>query len=141
LIDVVSPCVTFNDHEASTKSYRYTREANRPVVMADFVPITGDIIASYEGGSARNVVMHDGSVVRFRKVPEDYDPSDRDAVYNYLRERQEAGELATGLLFLEPDAEEMHDVLGTVEAPLTTLPFEDLCPGSRVLEEIQARFR
>ena len=71
----------------------------------------------------------------------DYDPSDRDAVYAYLRERQAEGELATGLLFLESDAGDMHDVLGTIEAPLTTVPFEDLCPGSAALEEIQARFR
>lgn len=141
LVDIVSPCVTFNDHEASTKSYRYTREQNRPIVEADFVPITGEITASYEEGAARNVVMHDGSVVRFRKVSEDYDPSDRDAVYGYLRERQAEGELLTGLLFIEADAGDMHDVLGTVDAPLTNLPFEDLCPGSATLEEIQARFR
>jgi len=141
LVDIVSPCVTFNDHEASTKSYRYTREQNRPIVEADFVPITAEITTSYEVGSARNVVMHDGSVVRFRKVTEDYDPSNRDAVYSYLRERQAEGELATGLLFIEADAGDMHDVLGTVDAPLTSIPFEDLCPGSATLEEIQARFR
>jgi 2-oxoglutarate ferredoxin oxidoreductase subunit beta len=141
LVDVVSPCVTFNDHEASTKSYRYTREQNRPVVMADFVPPAEEITASYEGGTAREVAMHDGSLVRFRKVPEDYDPTDRDAVYAYLRERQGVGELPTGLLFIEPGAEDMHRTLGTVERRLHDLPFEALCPGATALEEIQRRFR
>jgi len=141
LVDIVSPCVTFNDHEASTKSYRHTREQNTPVVIADFVPITEEITASYQEGTARNVAMHDGSVVRFRKVNEDYDPSDRDAVYAYLKERQAVGELATGLLFIEADAADMHEVLNTVERPLHDLPFDQLCPGSEKLEEIQARFR
>ncbi len=141
LVDVVSPCVTFNDHEASTKSYRHTREQNRPVVIADFVPPAKEITTSYEGGSVRDVTMHDGSVVRFRKVPEDYDPNDRDAVYAYLRERQQAGELPTGLLYIDPDAQAMHEVCETLEAPLFNLPFEDLCPGEGALEEIQARFR
>jgi len=109
--------------------------------IADFVPITGEIRASYEEGSARNVRMHDGSVVRFRKVRDDYDSSDRDTVYTYLRERQAEGELPTGLLFLEPGAEEMHDVLGTVDGRLFDYPFEELCPGSAELEEIQGRFR
>jgi len=141
LIDVVSPCVTFNDHEASTKSYRYTRDRNRPVVEADFVAPATEITASYDGGAVRAVRMHDGSVVRFRKVPEDYDPTDRDAVYAYLRERQSAGELPTGLLYLEQAENEMHQVARTVPAPLYSLPHEQLCPGRRVLEEIQARFR
>jgi 2-oxoglutarate ferredoxin oxidoreductase subunit beta len=141
LIDIVSPCVTFNDHEASTKSYRYTREQNRPVIEADFVAPATEITASYDGGSARAVRMHDGSVVRFRKVPEDYDPGDRDAVYAYLRERQAAGELPTGLLYLEEGDNEMHQVARTVQTPLVRLPFEELCPGGAVLDEIQARFR
>jgi 2-oxoglutarate ferredoxin oxidoreductase subunit beta len=141
LVDVVSPCVTFNDHEASTKSYRYTREQNRPVVIADFVAPAEEITAEYEGGSAHDVAMHDGSLVRFRKVPEEYDPTDRDAVYAFLRERQGAGELPTGLLFIEPGAEDMHHALGTVERRLHDLPYETLCPGKAALEEIQRRFR
>jgi 2-oxoglutarate ferredoxin oxidoreductase subunit beta len=141
LVDVVSPCVTFNDHEASTKSYRYTRERNRPVVIADFVPPAVEITASYASGSARAVTMHDGSVVHFRKVPEAYDPTDRDGVYNFLRQRQNAGELPTGLLYLDPDGEEMHEQAGTTDAPLVDVAFEDLCPGSAVLADIQARFR
>lgn len=141
LIDVISPCVTFNDHEASTKSYRYTRQANRPVVEVDFVPPAVEITASYEGGAARDVTMHDGSVVRFRKVPEAYDPTDRDAVYAYLRSRQEAHELPTGLLFLEPGSADMHQTLGTRERPLWNAAFEELCPGADALADLQTRFR
>ncbi|MGD2070046.1 MAG: 2-oxoacid:ferredoxin oxidoreductase subunit beta [Gemmatimonadota bacterium] len=141
LVDVVSPCVTFNDHEASTKSYRYTREANRPVVIADFVPLAEEITTTYEGGDVKDVTMHDGSVVRFRKVPTEYDPTDRDAVYAFLREEHARGELPTGLLYVEPGSKEMHDVLETVDEPLWNEPFERLCPGREVLDQIQSRFR
>jgi 2-oxoglutarate/2-oxoacid ferredoxin oxidoreductase subunit beta len=141
LVDVISPCVTFNDHEASTKSYRYTRAQNRPVVETDFVPIRATIQTAYAEGGVREVAMHDGSVVRFRKVPDDFDPSSRDQVYRYLRERQAAGEVATGLLYMEPDAPDMHDVLGTVEAPLVDLPFEVLCPGAGALDRLMDDFR
>ena len=141
LLDVISPCVTFNDHEGSTKSYRYTREHDVEIVATDFVPLTAEIRAAYDPGAARDVRMHDGSVMRLRKVAEGYDPTDRDGAYAYIRARQRAGEVPTGLLFVEPDAADMHEVLGTVDAPLARLPFEDLCPGSAALEELQARFR
>ncbi|MEJ2501804.1 MAG: 2-oxoacid:ferredoxin oxidoreductase subunit beta [Gemmatimonadota bacterium] len=141
LVDVISPCVTFNDHEASTKSYRYTREQNRPVVEADFVPLRAAIAADYGEGEVREVAMHDGGVVRFRKVPDGFDPRDRDSVYRYLRDRQRAGEVATGLLFVEPDAGDMHDVLGTVAEPLVDLPFEALNPGAAALDDLMDTFR
>jgi 2-oxoglutarate/2-oxoacid ferredoxin oxidoreductase subunit beta len=111
--------VTFNDHEASTKSYRYTRAQNRPIVEADFVPLRRHPGRLREGRGGE-VAMHDGSIVRFRQVPDDFDPSRRDHVYRYLRDRQEAGEVTTGLLFMDPAAPDMHDVLGTVESPLST---------------------
>ncbi len=141
LVDVISPCVTFNDHEASTKSYRYTREQNRPVVEADFVPLRSAISADYAEGEVREVAMHDGGIVRFRKVPDDFDPTRRDVVHRYLRERQDAREVPTGLLFVEPAAGDMHDVLGTVDPPLVDLPFDDLCPGAAELDELMDEFR
>lgn len=141
LVDVISPCVTFNDHRGSTKSYAYTREHDRPVTVADFVPPAHEITAEYEEGSVRDVTMHDGSVVRFRKVAPDYDPTDREAVYAFLREREAQGEVPTGLLYLEADSEGMHDVLGTAREPLVDLAFEALCPGSGVLAEIQEGWR
>jgi 2-oxoglutarate ferredoxin oxidoreductase subunit beta len=140
-IDVISPCVTFNDHEGSTKSYAYTREKNVEVVQADFVPPTSAITAEYDPGSVRSVMLHDGSWVRLRKVADDYDPTDRDRTYAYIRERQKAGEVATGLLFLSPDSSDLHEQSNTVATPLVQLDYEALCPGSGELEKLQRRFR
>ena len=145
LIDVISPCVTFNDHRGSTKSYEYTRDHYNELVQADFVPPAQEIKASYEAGDVRSVTMHDGSQIRFRKVPEDYDPQDRDKVYAYVRERQRAGEVATGLLYVEEpspgEGADFHGLQGTVDEPLANYPFEDLCPGAEALEKVQEGFR
>jgi len=140
-VDVISPCVTFNDHEGSTKSYKYTRENTVEVVQADFVPPTAAITAEYDPGTVRNVMLHDGSCVRLRKVAENYDPTDRDVAYAYIRDRQKAGEVVTGLLFLSPDSKDVHEQSQTVAAPLAGLPHDQLCPGSAELEKLQARFR
>ncbi len=140
-IDIISPCVTFNDHEGSTKSYAYTREKKVDIVYADFVPPTHAITADYASGAVRDVVMHDGSVVRLHKVAEDYDPTDRDAAYAYVRELQRRGEVATGLLYIAPTSQDMHEQNATVPMPLTTLPFEQLCPGNAELQKLQQRFR
>jgi 2-oxoglutarate ferredoxin oxidoreductase subunit beta len=141
LVDIISPCVTFNDHEGSTKSYLHTREHARPIVIADFVPHAREITAEYAPGSVRAVTLHDGSVVNFRKVAEDYDPTDRDAAHAYLMERQRAGEVATGLLYIDPAAADMNATLGSVERPLVDLPFEDLCPGDAALQALQDTYR
>ena len=133
--------MTFNDHDGSTKSYSFTREHATVVTEADFVAPTPEIAVSYEPGSTKEVRMQDGSVVRFRKVSDGFDALDRDQAYSYIRERQEKGEVLTGLLHISPDAPEMHDVAGTVETPLTELPYEALCPGSDALEKLQAGFR
>ncbi len=140
-VDVISPCVTFNDHEGSTKSYAYTREKNVEVVQADFVPPTAAITTDYEPGSVRNVMLHDGSWVRLRKLAEDYDPADRDRAYAYIRERAREGEVLTGLLYLQPDSSDVHEQNNIVSRPLTQLPYEDLCPGNAELQKLQARFR
>jgi len=140
-VDVISPCVTFNDHEGSTKSYRYTRGHIREVVHADFVPVREEITASYEAGTTTDVTLHDGSVIRLRKVAPDYDPTDRDAVYAYVRACQRRGEVATGLLYVAQDQPEMHEIENTVDTPLVDLPFEQLCPGSAELERLMEEFR
>ncbi|MCR4341322.1 MAG: 2-oxoacid:ferredoxin oxidoreductase subunit beta [Gemmatimonadaceae bacterium] len=149
LVDVISPCVAFNDHEGSTKSYLYTREHALPLLEADFVPapvatdfvpIQREITTSYEPGSVSTVTLHDGSTVRFRKIPESYDPTDRDGVYSYLREREHSGEVVTGLLYVDPASADMHATMQTVERPLSGIPFEELCPGAAALEEIQKGF-
>ena len=140
-IDVISPCVTFNDHEGSTKSYAYTREKNVEVVQADFVLPTKAITTAYEPGTVQTVTLHDGSAVRLRKVADQYDPTDRDRAYAYIRERQKEGEVVTGLLYLSPDSSDLHEQNDTVATPLTQLTHEQLCPGSAELEKLQARFR
>jgi len=140
LIDVISPCVTFNDHEGSTRSYQATRERDVEIVAADFVPPAQEITSNYTMGDVAHVTMHDGSMLRFRRVADGYDPTDRDAAWSYLQERQAAGEVPTGLLYVDTSEPDMHDLLETIEAPLTAVPFEELCPGAEVLDRIQARW-
>ncbi|HTM02258.1 MAG TPA: 2-oxoacid:ferredoxin oxidoreductase subunit beta [Vicinamibacterales bacterium] len=140
-VDVISPCVTFNDHEGSTKSYAYTREHEVEIVQADFIAPAKEITAEYDPGAVRNVMMHDGSVVRLRKVAEGYDPTDRDRAYAYIRERQREGEVVTGLLYISEDSKDLHDQSNTVDMALTEVPYDQLCPGSAELETLQARFR
>ena len=140
-IDVISPCVTFNDHEGSTKSYKHTRAHTREVVHADLVEPQPEITVSLTAGDVTDVRMHDGSTVRLRKVNGDYNPTDRDAAYAYVRARQNAGEVCTGLLYLETGALDMHDVEKTIAAPLVELPFEQLCPGAAHLDALMEEFR
>ena len=140
-IDVISPCVTFNDHDGSTKSYAYTREKVVEVVQADFVPPAAEITADYDPGTLKNVLLHDGAWVRLRKVATDYDPTDRDRAYAYIRDRQRVGEIVTGLLYLSPDSHDMHEQAGTVDRALVDVPYESLCPGSKELDKLQAGFR
>jgi 2-oxoglutarate/2-oxoacid ferredoxin oxidoreductase subunit beta len=142
LVDVISPCVTFNDHEGSTKSYEYTRKHQLPVLAADFVPHADEITVDYPEGTTTNVTLHDGSVLRLHKVAADYDPTDRGAVTAYLTARQRAGEIPMGLLFLdETGGVEMHDGAKTVDTPLARLPYEQLCPGGAALEALQEAYR
>ncbi len=143
IIDIISPCVSFNDHETSTKSYRYTRDNYNDVSPVDFVPLRREISggpgATAEG--AVSVTMHDGSVVRFRRVAADYDPRNRDTAYAHVRERQSRGEVVTGLLYIDESAADMHGVSGTVDAPLVGLPYESLCPGSGALATLMDEYR
>jgi len=140
-IDVISPCVTFNNHAGSTKSYDYVREHNEAVNRPDFVPARAEIVAETTPGTARDVTLHDGSVVRLRAVAAEYDVHDRIAAMNHLAERQAEGEIATGLLYVEPDAADLHDRLNTVDTPLNRLSDAELCPGSAALERINASLR
>jgi 2-oxoglutarate ferredoxin oxidoreductase subunit beta len=141
LVDVISPCVTFNDHEGSTKSYLYTRQHQLPIVEADFVPNASEITAELAEGQVTSVTMHDGSVVRFSKVAADYDPTDRTAAWAYLHEKQTSGEIPVGLLFLDAHGVEMHQGAKTVDKPLVEVPFEELCPGNAALQALQQMYR
>lgn len=141
LIDVISPCVTFNDHNGSTKSYLHTRKHQLRVTQADFVPHAEEIVATINPAGATSVTMHDGSVVRFTSVPEGYDPTNRQRVTDYLYEQQTRKEIPTGLLFLDESIEEMHEMNNTPEEPLTRLPYERLCPGAARLAELMDDYR
>jgi 2-oxoglutarate ferredoxin oxidoreductase subunit beta len=140
-VDVISPCVTFNDHEGSTKSYAHTREHKVEVVHADFVPPRDPIETDYAEGTVQHVTLHDGSTVKLRKVGKDYDATNRDAAYAAIRDHQRQGEVMTGLLYLSPDSQDVHDQNETVPVPLTQLPYDQLCPGNDALQKLQQQFR
>jgi 2-oxoglutarate ferredoxin oxidoreductase subunit beta len=136
-VDVISPCVTFNDHVGSTKSYAYTRTHMHEVVETDFVPIRAEITTEYPKGTVRAVQMHDGSSIRLRKVDDEYDPSDLGGVIDFLGEAQGRGEIPTGLLYVAEADSDMHAVSETVDRPLVELPYGDLCPGREALDALQ----
>ncbi|MCX7961487.1 MAG: 2-oxoacid:ferredoxin oxidoreductase subunit beta [Burkholderiales bacterium] len=140
-IDVISPCVAFNNHPGSTKSYDYVREHNEAVNRLDFWPSREAITVDYDEGDTVEVVQHDGSVLRLRKLEPDYDPTDRIAALARVARAAEKGEVLTGLIYLKPDAEDLHAHLNTVETPLNRLAESDLCPGAAVLERINAALR
>jgi 2-oxoglutarate ferredoxin oxidoreductase subunit beta len=139
LIDVISPCIQFNDHEGSTKSYKFVRE--HEVAATDVVIAAEEITAHVPEGGVVSVTMHDGSTVRFRAVPEDYDPTDRIGVAKYLDEQHAKGEVVTGLLYVDEDVPDLHELSGTTDEPLTRLPYERLCPGAQELDRLQEGFR
>lgn len=141
VIDVISPCVTFNDHEGSTKSYAYTRQHFHPAIQTDYVPPSKEIVAKYNEGDAMLVEMHDGSTITLRKVDTEYDPMDRAAVYAYLERHQSAGEIVTGMLYYDDSLLEMQDLSNIVDQPLSTLDYSQLCPGNDVLQSLQDRYR
>src|SRR5262249_13843477 len=122
MIDVLSPCVTFNDHEGSTKSYSYVKDHDEPAGESTVVPYLEDISVEYDAGSSTAVKMHDGSQLYLRKVAEDYNPHDKLAAYRILHETSSRGEFATGIIYIEPDKEDFVDSLNLVDSPLAFLP-------------------
>jgi 2-oxoglutarate/2-oxoacid ferredoxin oxidoreductase subunit beta len=141
LIDVLSPCVSFNDHEGSTKSYAFVREHYEEVVHADFVAPAEEITASYEAGGVMPVTMHDGSRVLLRKLDQSYDPTHRGKAMQYIREKLRQGEYVTGLIYINEQSTDMHDMNHTPKAALNLLPYEKLTPGAKGLEKIMSRYR
>ena len=141
LIDVLSPCVTFNDHEGSTKSYEYSREHYEEAVHADFVAPASNITVQYGAGESVPVTMHDGSRIILRKVDAEYDPTDRGAALARIRERLRSQEYLTGLLHISTNQPEFHELNATPEVPLNQIPYATLNPGSATLAKILARYR
>ena len=140
-LDVISPCVAFNNHAGSTKSYEYVREHNEAVNFLDVIPQRSEIRVDYAPGELLEVEQHDGSTLRLRKLDPNYDPCDRIAAMNHVQQRQAVGEVATGLLFVDPSAGDLHSHLDTVATPLNRLEAKELSPGAGVLAKINAGLR
>lgn len=141
MIDVISPCVTFNDHEGSTKSYAYAKAHDDVLGEISFVPFFEDISVDYEPGTTRQVEMHDGSKLLLKKVAEDYDPTDKMSAVRLIHESARRGEFATGILYIEPDKDDFLTLLDLVDEPLASLPLERVRPGREALEEIMEGLR
>jgi 2-oxoglutarate ferredoxin oxidoreductase subunit beta len=138
LIDVISPCVAFNNHAGSTKSYDYVRAHNEAVNRLDFMPHRDAITTMYKAGEVIEVTQHDGSVLRLRKLAQGYDAGDRLAAMAHIASHESRGEILTGLLYVQPDADDLHANLNTVDVPLNQLGTRELCPGSVALASIIA---
>ncbi|MDH5824728.1 2-oxoacid:ferredoxin oxidoreductase subunit beta [Luteimonas sp. RD2P54] len=140
-IDIVSPCVAFNNHAGSTRSYDYVRAHNQAVNRLDVIPPRAEIVVDYGPGESIDVTGHDGAVLRLHKLDEAWDPRDRIAALNLVQQRHARGEIVTGLLYVDPEARDLHAHLGTVAVPLNALGSDVLSPGASTLERINASLR
>lgn len=138
MLDVISPCVTFNDHEGSTKSYKYMQEHEEEIGEVGFVPSFEDISVDYDPGTTYDVEMHDGSHLRLRKIQENYNPTDKVAAVNALMEAHDKGEILTGVFYVDTAKPSFTEILNLVDEPLATLPMERVRPPKSVLDEIMA---
>jgi 2-oxoglutarate ferredoxin oxidoreductase subunit beta len=137
VLDVISPCVTFNDHHGSTKSYAYTREHLQQAVNADLIMKQSPIKVTYEPGEVIPVELFDGSTILLKKVDAEYDPTSRPKVLGYLEKMRGQGLIVTGLLFIDENLPELHAISGTSRMPLKAQPYETLNPGSAALAKLQ----
>jgi 2-oxoglutarate ferredoxin oxidoreductase subunit beta len=140
-IDCISPCVQFNNHDGSTKSFDYVREHNEAVNRLDVITPRAPIHVDYAPGETVQVVQHDGQVLSLHKLAELYDPSDRAAALGFLQSKQAQGEIVTGLLYIDPESGDLHEALDTVATPLNELGEAELVPGSAALAKINAGLR
>ncbi|MEO6050826.1 MAG: 2-oxoacid:ferredoxin oxidoreductase subunit beta [Pyrinomonadaceae bacterium] len=140
-INVISPCVTFNNNPGSTKSYDYVREHMETTAMMDFVPLAKEIKADYAEGSVENLKMHDGSTISLRKLDKDWDPLDRSSAMNAVLNSKLKGEILTGLLYMVPETDDLHEMLQTSDKPLNSLTQVELCPGADALSKLNSSLR
>jgi 2-oxoglutarate ferredoxin oxidoreductase subunit beta len=141
MLDVVSPCVTFNDHEGSTKSYKYMKDHDEPLQEINFIPVFEDIAVEYDPGTTMEVTMHDGSRLRLRKLEEDYDPTDKIRAITRLNEAKKDGDMLTGVLYVNTQAPTFLDMLNITDQPLATLPASVVRPGREILEQVMEELR
>ena len=140
-IDVISPCVAFNNHAGSTKSFDYVREHNDAVNRLDVITGRDPITVDYAPGTVQVVEQHDGTRLALRKLDADYDAHDRVGALSFLQKHAAKGQIVTGLLYVDPDSDDLHTHLNTVETPLNVLDANDLCPGATALDKINASLR
>ena len=141
MLDVISPCVTFNDHEGSTKSYKFMQDHDEPLQEISFIPGFEDIDVEYDPGTTLEVSMHDGSRLRLRKLEEDYDPTDKVGAVTRMSEAKREGEILTGVLYVNTQAPTFIDMLNMTEEPLATLPQSVVRPGREVLDQVMEELR
>ncbi len=141
MLDVVSPCVTFNDHEGSTKSYKYMKDHDEPLQELNFIPFFEDISVEYDPGSTVEVTMHDGSRLRLRKLEEDYDPTNKIRAISRLHQAKEEGTMLTGVLYVNTQTPTFLDMLNLTDQPLAALPPSIVRPAPEVLEQVMEELR
>ncbi len=140
-INVISPCVTFNNNVGSTKSYDYVRQHVEATGTIDFVPEMPEITTEYAEGTIQGIRMHDGSVLQLHKLAQEWDPEDRLSAMNAIKNASAKQEILTGLLFIDPNTKDLHNLINTSDTPLNKLDKEHLCPGNAVLKDINAGLR
>jgi 2-oxoglutarate ferredoxin oxidoreductase subunit beta len=140
-INVISPCVTFNNNVGSTKSYDYVRQHVEATSTIDFVPEMEEITTSYSEGSKQEVKLHDGSYLALQKIAQNWDPLNRLSAMNAIQKARIENEILTGLLYMEPECADLHEVINTTDTPLNQLKKQELCPGNLVLDAINAGAR
>ncbi len=141
LIDVISPCVTFNNNAGSTKSYDYVREYMQQTAQVDFVPPRKALSVDYDQDQSMEVTLFDGSEILLTKLKPEWDPTDRHSAVNRINNAKANGEILTGLIYINSEAPDLHGLLHTTDTPLNQLQEQDLCPGTTVLESINDSFR
>jgi 2-oxoglutarate ferredoxin oxidoreductase subunit beta len=140
-LNVISPCVTFNNNPGSTKSYDYVREHMEATATMDFVPMMTEITANYEAGSVEELMMHDGTTIHLHKLEKDWDPMSRISATNAMMKARAKGEILTGLLYMDTDSSDLHDLIQTSTRPLNSIGAGELCPGSEALAKLNASLR
>ncbi len=141
LLDILSPCVTFNNNAGSTKSYSFIRDYHEATATVDFVPPMEEIKADYDPGESIEVKLHDNSKIRLQKIAPGWNPYDRESVRRKLANAKETGKIVTGLLYINQDSMDLHDLLNTTDTPLNQLNEKELCPGADTLKKINEGFR
>lgn len=140
-LDVISPCVTFNNNKGSTKAYDYVRDHIEATSEFDYVPEKEEIKVTYKPGTTANVPLHDGSLIQLHKLNPGWDPTDRKTAVDRMERAKAEGHILTGLLYMSPDSKDLHSVINTVDEPLNTITQDKLCPGSDVLRKLNANYR